>query len=130
MDPTRESLSCVTATARHYNIQVSLDEPIMAICLAYHHKATSIGLLETAFLNKNLKLKNFKVKKGFLSFYSVCMSSLYRLHCSTLETEILTYIPICEYLKMESFTFFNFSFFSELSLFFVFYYFIYFMPAS
>ena len=72
------------------------------------------------------------VKKGFLSFYSVCMFvcvymcvcvfvcllALYRRHRLTQEDEILTQIPKCEYLKMVSFTFLNFCLFLELFPFF------------
>jgi len=93
-------------------------------------------LLETAFLTKNLKLKKFEgKKKGFLSFYSVCMF-VCLIVCRRSRDFIVQHMRLnilhryLEYLKMVSFTFFNFPFFSELYPFFVFYYFLYFMPAS
>ena len=88
--------------------------------------------LETVFFTfkqiekEKQKIKNLAVKKGFLSFYSVCMFvcvyicvfvclfALYRRHRLTQEAEILTQIPICKYLKMVSFTFLNFCLFLEL----------------
>ena len=100
------------------------------------------SLLETVFFTFKLlekekyKIKNLAVKKGFLSFYSVCMFvymcvymcvcvfvclfALYRRHRLTQEAEILTQIPICEYLKMVSFTFLKFCLFFELFPFFQF----------
>ena len=93
--------------------------------------------------NRERKLENKKCgrKKGFLSFYSVCMFcvcicvfvcllALYRRHRLTQEAEISTQIPICEYLKMVSFTFLNFCLFLELFPFFIFYNFLYFKAAS
>ena len=105
-------------------------------------------LLETVFFTFKLlekekqTIKNLAVKKRFpqflLSMYVlciyicvfVCLLAVYRRHRLTQEAEILTQIPICEQLKMVSFTFFNFCLFSELFPFFIFYYFLYFRAAS
>ena len=80
----------------------------------YRCAVNMIKLLEKEKQN----IKNLVVKKGFLRFYSVfvymcvcvfvCLLPLYRCHRLTQEAETLTQIPICEYLKMVSFTLFEF----------------------